>query len=98
MSTVLTVVGNAPVPLIDADKVQLSKDGVDAVTGTFSGKTQGSTFVVNGYSLTISYTANSTNGSFSGGNDIALMVPEPTGVALMFGGLATLLCGRRRRP
>ena len=73
-------------------------DGVDAVTGTFSGKTQGSTFVVNGYSLTISYTANSTNGTFSGGNDIALMVPEPTGVALMLGGLATLLCGRRRRP
>ena len=73
-------------------------DGVDAVSGTFLNKAQGSTFVVNGYSLTISYAANSTNGSFSGGNDIALMVPEPTGVALMFGGLATLLCGRRRRP
>ena len=31
VSTVLTVVGNAPVPLVDADKIQLSKDGVDAV-------------------------------------------------------------------
>ncbi len=31
VSTVLTLVGNAPVPLVDADMVQLSKDGVDAV-------------------------------------------------------------------
>lgn len=31
VSTVLTVVGNAPVPYADGDTVQLSKDGVDAV-------------------------------------------------------------------
>ena len=31
VSAVLTLVGNAPVPLVDADKIQLSKDGVDAV-------------------------------------------------------------------
>jgi hypothetical protein len=31
VSTVLTLAGNAPVPLVDADMVQLSKDGVDAV-------------------------------------------------------------------
>ncbi len=31
VSSVLTVVGNAPVPVNDSDKVQLSRDGVDAV-------------------------------------------------------------------
>lgn len=31
VSSVLTVVGNAPVPLADADMVQLSRDGVDAI-------------------------------------------------------------------
>ena len=31
VSTLLTVVGNAPVPVTDADLVQLSRDGVDAV-------------------------------------------------------------------
>ena len=31
VSTVLTVVGNAPIPVVDADEVQLSRDGVDAV-------------------------------------------------------------------
>lgn len=31
VSTVLTVVQNAPVPAVDADLIQLSRDGVDAV-------------------------------------------------------------------
>jgi hypothetical protein len=31
ISSVVTVVGNAPVPVLDADPIQLSRDGVDAV-------------------------------------------------------------------
>lgn len=31
VSSVLTVVGNAPIPVIDSDEVQLSRDGVDAL-------------------------------------------------------------------
>jgi hypothetical protein len=31
VSTLLTVVGNAPVPMVDSDPIQLSRDGVDAI-------------------------------------------------------------------
>ena len=72
-------------------------DGVDAVVGTFSGKADNSTFIVNGYTLQISYDANFDTGSFSGGNDVAIMVPEPTSAVMMVCGLATLLGRRRRR-
>ena len=72
-------------------------DGIDAVNGTFNGQAQGSGFVVNGYNLSISYTADFATNSFTGGNDVAIMVPEPTGVALLLGGLATVLGRRRRR-
>lgn len=74
------------------------KDGVAAST-TFNNRPAG-TFMEDGYTFTISYNANfdplTGTGTMSGGNDIAIMIPEPTGVALMLGGLATLLCRRRR--
>ena len=72
-------------------------DGIDAVTGTFQGKADGAIFTEDGYTLQISYFADSASGSMTGGNDVAIMVPEPTGVALMLGGLATVLCRRRRK-
>ncbi len=31
VSSVLTVIGNAPIPVLDSDPVQLSRDGVDAL-------------------------------------------------------------------
>ncbi len=72
-------------------------NGANAVSGTFAGKPDDSFFTANGYTLQISYDANFATGSMSGGNDIAIMVPEPTGAALMLGGLATLLSRRRRK-
>ena len=75
----------------------LLNDGVDAITGTFSGLAQGATVTFDGYDWQISYTANSTGNTFTGGNDVALMaVPEPN-VAALFGGLGIVALLRRRR-
>ncbi len=72
-------------------------DGEDVVNGIFNGRPEGTHFTVNGYDLTITYLADFEDNSFTGGNDVAIMVPEPTGVALLLGGLATVLGRRRRR-
>ncbi len=80
----------------------LLNDGADAISGTFSGLAQGSTVTsYGGYNWQISYSADSAGfGSFTGGNDIALMavvIPEP-GAALLGGiGLLMLLMRRSRR-
>ena len=75
----------------------LLNDGVDAITGTYSGFAQGATVIeYDGFDWKISYTANSTTNSFTGGNDIALMaIPEPK--AALLGGIGLLLLLRRRR-
>lgn len=75
----------------------LLNDGGDAITGTYSGLTQGATFNGGGYDWQISYLANSGGSpAFTGGNDIALMVvPEPR--ATLLGGLGLLALLRRRR-
>jgi autotransporter-associated beta strand protein len=75
----------------------LLNDGEDAIAGTFTGLAQGA--VVGNYDSKdwqISYTANSSSNSFTGGNDIALMaIPEPR--AALLGGLGLLMLLRRRR-
>jgi autotransporter-associated beta strand protein len=76
----------------------LLNDAADAITGTFSGLAQGAVVTTyGGFDWQISYTADSTGNSFTGGNDVALMaIPEPN-VAALIGGLGTLLLLRRRR-
>lgn len=79
----------------------LINDGNDAIGGTFLDLSQGEEFTVNGQGWRISYAANSVDGisgTFTGGNDIALMaVPEPGSVALILGGLGLVAANRRRR-
>ena len=71
-------------------------DGTDAVTGTFANATAGVPFTVNGVQFEISYDANSETNSLHGGNDVALVVPEPGSAVLLLGSLV-VLAGRRRR-
>ena len=82
----------------------LLNDGSDAISGTFSGLSEGShVYAPNGQDFIISYRAdiaatNAANFGSAQGNDIALMaVPEPGVTATLLGGLAMLLCKRRRR-
>lgn len=71
-------------------------DGTDTVTGSFTGLAENSIFSQGGSSFRITYAADSTTNSFTGGNDVALIViPEPSTALLALLGLSGLL--RRRR-
>lgn len=73
-------------------------DGNDTVSGTFSGLAQGASLPSGLFR--ISYTANATTNSETGGNDVALIalaVPEPGIALLALFGAAPLICRRRRR-
>lgn len=75
----------------------LLNDGADPISGTFAGLSQGDVAATfGGYTWEISYTADSSTGLFTGGNDVALMaVPEPR--AALIGSLGFLALLRRRR-
>jgi hypothetical protein len=76
----------------------LLNDDIDAINGTFSGLAQGDVVSnYGGFDWQISYTANSSGNSVTGGNDIALMavIPEPS--TALLGGLGMLMLLRRRR-
>jgi autotransporter-associated beta strand protein len=74
-------------------------DGVDPISGSFSGLPQGATVFTNYPAVTfkITYFGDSTTNSPFGGNDVALLVisaPEPGSLlTIVFGGI--LLAGRR---
>lgn len=82
----------------------LVNDGADAINGTFasingvSGSwVEGSTFTFDSLTWKLTYAANYEGGSFTGGNDLAIMaVPEPGTWGLMaLGGMVAIW--RRRR-
>ena len=75
-------------------------NGASAVTGTFSGLSNGSSVFLGGQEFQISYFDVASTGGFelSGGNDVSLMaVPEPGAAVSLLGGLGLLLGLRRRR-
>lgn len=80
----------------------IRNDGIDAVSGTFSGLAQGAEFDMAGKRWAISYNANSLGNAFGGGNDVGLMsiaiagVPEPSTALLSGFGILALLRRRRR--
>lgn len=76
----------------------LGNDGTDAITGIFTGLSQGAIAAsYGGFDWEISYLADTAGGTFLGGNDIALRaIPEP-GAALL-AGLSLMALLRRRRP
>ena len=79
----------------------LPNDGVDPITGTFSGLPNGALFTAAGQAFRISYFDDASTPAvfeLAGGNDIALLaVPEPGSFALLLGGLAIAATQRRRR-
>jgi autotransporter-associated beta strand protein len=71
-------------------------DGSDAITGTFTGLAENSSFSQGGSSFIITYLADYSNNSLTGGNDVAIMaIPEPSFSLLSLLGITALL--RRRR-
>lgn len=84
----------------------INNDGADAVTGVFTKLNganttldEGSTFSWNSQMWQITYTADYSGTSFTGGNDVALLavVPEPSTLGLLAGGIAFALFRLRRR-
>jgi autotransporter-associated beta strand protein len=77
----------------------LANDGVDAISGTFTGLTDGSTYTLGGQEFVISYFGDSVGQTFTGGNDVVLkavtVIPEPR--AALLGSLGMLMLLRRRR-
>jgi fibronectin-binding autotransporter adhesin len=81
----------------------VNNDLNDAITGTFNGLAEGSsvswTFGGNAYSATLTYLADFSTQSISGGNDVALfnVIPEPGAGALLALTLVGCLFRRRQR-
>ena len=72
-------------------------DGSDAVTGTFNGLAQGGMLDFGGQTFQVSYAGNVGTQSFTGGNDVALVVvPEPSTWTMLFGGFGLLVALQRR--
>jgi autotransporter-associated beta strand protein len=56
--------------------VIVNNDGTDAVVGTFAGLAEGTAFLVGGVTVVITYQYDADTNSITGGNDIALIVPD----------------------
>ena len=92
--------------LLEGDIIFLiDNDNTDAIQGVFTSLNgvnttlgEGSKFTWNSQSWEITYKADSATSSFSGGNDVALMVvPEPSTWVMLLGGIGMLAFGQRLR-
>ena len=88
--TLVATLGFVPSP--GAQFVLINNDGSDAVSGTFSGLSEGAGLQINGIDMTISYVG-------STGNDVVLTVATPTPmmgpIGLFLLGLVLLLMTAR---
>jgi fibronectin-binding autotransporter adhesin len=72
-------------------------DGTDPVNGTFNGLPEGSLTTFSGTPFQIFYSANSETGTQTGGNDVLVVVPEPTTAASLLMVLGSMLGFNRFR-
>jgi autotransporter-associated beta strand protein len=73
-------------------------DGIDPTNGAFSNVAEGGRIMFGGTSMVLTYKANAEGNSFTDGNDVALLIPEPTSAAMLLAGMGSLLgLGRFRR-
>ena len=69
----------------------LVNDGTDPVTDTFNGLPEGSTVNFSGKTFQIFYGANSETGTQTGGNDVLIVVPEPTAAVSLLMALGSVM-------
>ena len=92
-------VGFAPTSQVDIFTLILN-NGINPVSGTFTGLANGGIITVGAQDYQISYFDDASTFGFelSGGNDVSLLaVPEPGSVLTLLGGLGVLAGLRRRR-
>ncbi len=80
---------NSYAPALNSTYTIVNNDSTDAITGTFAGLVQGASFVVGGYTYTISYTGGD-------GNDVVLTVaavPAPPNTAGVLANPANIALG-----
>jgi autotransporter-associated beta strand protein len=101
----LTLYTGLTAPVLGDIFYLISNDGADAISGVFTSLegtpttlSEGSTFSWNSLSWTITYLADFEGSAFTGGNDLAIkVIPEPTTLAMLLGGVGMLALLRRRR-
>jgi len=76
------------------DIILIETVGATAVSGLFDNAGEGATIVVGSASMTLTYLYDAVSGAHTGGNDIALIIPEPATVALL--GLGLLAIRRKK--
>jgi fibronectin-binding autotransporter adhesin len=100
----LTLYTGLNTPVVNDIFFLISNDGADAITGVFTSLngvtttlSEGSDFSWNSQQWRITYQADFGSSSFTGGNDLALLViPEPSTWVLLAFGVALALVARKR--
>jgi hypothetical protein len=97
LSGALSILGSGSGYALDSIIFLILNDDTEDINGMFSNYTEGATATsFGGFDWIITYQADSTTSSFTGGNDVALRAIPEASTALL-GGLGALGLLRRRR-